>query len=498
MAKKKETQTLVLADYWNPPDGIEVRLDVGEPEICLATTYEFDATFFETVLLPRFLGLRFDNTEKESIFLLEREQALYTTQVMVLVDRAKYDPGQSTQRYQQLPVYVPGGKQHAKMSLLVWQHCVRLLVASANLTKSGYRNNREIFSAIDFFNDATSAPEKLLKDALDFAERLCAFADPEHPVTENALKAIQEVRNKIARWRNMPADFSPREKPRATLVYGHPAHPNFPAASPLDQLLKLWNNRRADSVWIVTPFAGTTSPGEDPVLKKIATLPRRQNAQVILAIPQEEFHKEQKKHAVPIAKDFGQSYQELFEKRGLVLPIPRLVENKDEKPRELHAKAIIVQNSEHTLFFCGSSNFTPHGMGVEVFNCECNIAFEDATGEFRSGKSLASRMELPLGWEKAVSCDRIIWKASIDTTTIVDDNVGLLAPLFFGLATYSQNTGILRIPLNFNFNQPPKFGIYVQDGDNSLRIFTQQNLDPQKNYLECILDEKRRSNRITA
>ena len=55
-------------------------IDIGKPVACIATTYTFHAAFFETDLLPRFLGLKFDNTEREASFLIEREQALGTGQ----------------------------------------------------------------------------------------------------------------------------------------------------------------------------------------------------------------------------------------------------------------------------------------------------------------------------------------------------------------------------------------------------------------------------------
>jgi hypothetical protein len=44
-------------------------------------------------------------------------------------------------------VSVPNGVEHAKLTLLVRDRCARVLVASANLTRSGYRRSRELASA---------------------------------------------------------------------------------------------------------------------------------------------------------------------------------------------------------------------------------------------------------------------------------------------------------------------------------------------------------------
>ena len=80
----------------------------------LATTFEFGADFFETELLPRFLGLKFDNTENEASFVVEREEALNLARVSVLVDHSRFDSSQTTLRWDQVPIQIPGGIQHAE------------------------------------------------------------------------------------------------------------------------------------------------------------------------------------------------------------------------------------------------------------------------------------------------------------------------------------------------------------------------------------------------
>ena len=63
MKKSKAEEPRSLATYWRP------LREVGAPIACLASTYTFHAALFEDELLPRFLGLRFDNTERERIFI---------------------------------------------------------------------------------------------------------------------------------------------------------------------------------------------------------------------------------------------------------------------------------------------------------------------------------------------------------------------------------------------------------------------------------------------
>src|SRR5437867_6758849 len=159
-----------LASYWNGPvlAGDSTAIDTGDPVACIATTYTFDGAFFEADLLPRFLGLRFDNTEREASFLIEREQALGTARACVLVDHTCADAKQTTLRWDQIPVRVPGGAQHAKIVVLAWERWLRLIVSSANITKTGYRTNREVAGVFDFFDGNQSTPLKVAKDAFGF------------------------------------------------------------------------------------------------------------------------------------------------------------------------------------------------------------------------------------------------------------------------------------------------------------------------------------------
>src|SRR5262245_36147530 len=129
MARSKQRPAPALASRWSAPDGLpETVGQAGEPLICLATTYTFHAALFEGDLLPRFLGLKFDSTEEERPFFVEREQALGTASVCVLVDQEQVDAAQTSLRWDQVPVRIPGGVQHAKVVLLAWERCVRLLV----------------------------------------------------------------------------------------------------------------------------------------------------------------------------------------------------------------------------------------------------------------------------------------------------------------------------------------------------------------------------------
>src|SRR5258706_11595268 len=160
MPKAKSDIARTLAESWTAP-AASAAGEIGRPLVCIASTYTFHASFLESELLPRFLGLKFDETEGIRPFVVEREQALATARVGVLVDADHLDPSQTTLRWDQLPARVPGGAQHSKIVLLVWENYARLIVSSANLTRSGYRRNREIAGVLDFFDQQSSDTSKL-------------------------------------------------------------------------------------------------------------------------------------------------------------------------------------------------------------------------------------------------------------------------------------------------------------------------------------------------
>jgi hypothetical protein len=148
-----------LGRYWSAPAAVPGDdRGPGKPVACLATTYTFSAELLETDLLPRFLGLEFDPAGRVPSFVVEREEALSQITSTVLVDQAKVDVRQTTLRWDQVPVRVPRGIQHAKVTLLAWERLVRLIVGSANLTVPGYRHNREVAGMLDFFDHEDSPP----------------------------------------------------------------------------------------------------------------------------------------------------------------------------------------------------------------------------------------------------------------------------------------------------------------------------------------------------
>jgi hypothetical protein len=99
-------------DLWQAPAG------AGEPLVCIATSFTFDAAFFETECLGRFLQMSSHPSESESVgYLIEREEKLAGTKVCTLIDR-RHARDKESLRWDVLGVLVPKEFQHSKVTLL--------------------------------------------------------------------------------------------------------------------------------------------------------------------------------------------------------------------------------------------------------------------------------------------------------------------------------------------------------------------------------------------
>jgi len=198
MAKRKRPDAeRRLLDAWTPPEG------AGDPLGCVATTFTFQPDFFEQHCVSRFLRLETDPREDGAAYLIEREEKLAATTVSVLVDRSQCE-GSASPRWDVLPVTVARGICHAKISLLAWHGWVRLLVASANLTEPGYRENQEVFGALDFHEGGEISVE-ILERILDFVRELAALAPGrggEPGPKARLLGLLDHLRAVSRRWSN--------------------------------------------------------------------------------------------------------------------------------------------------------------------------------------------------------------------------------------------------------------------------------------------------------
>jgi hypothetical protein len=458
MPRNNGKSTGTMAEAWSPPADLPIG-EAGRPLFCVASTYTFHAPFFESELLPRFLGLKFDETEGQRPFIVEREQALAAAQAFVLVDADHLDPSQSTLRWDQLPVRVPrGGVQHAKVVILMWENCARLIVSSGNVTRSGYRRNREIAGLVDFYDHETSAPRKLVLDALAFISDVGEWARASDRATGRLQQSVERAQRCLRDWRSMPVDFKPRELPRVSFVATLPRRNGGVAVSALDQLLDIWGSRRADEITVMTPFVGDIAGPVDPVVDRLLSLPRTRDARGYLVVPGCPSEKDSTKMVVGLPRRFLESWASAWRTdpaavTTFVVPLCR----KGEKAnRDLHAKGVLVAGDGIEMLMCGSSNFSPSGMGLGVANVEANLCYVDDYNAKRSGRRLEDR--LPADWDLDL-CDSAIWPESVEA--IEDEQPGSNQPIpaVFLWALYHQREAVLTIALDAQKRLPVEWSL---------------------------------------
>ena len=449
MSRNKVDLAHVLANNWSAPAALPIGV-AGRPVICIASTYTFHAPFFESELLPRFLGLKFDETEGVRPFVVEREQALALAQVCVLVDADHFDPSQTTLRWDQLPVRVRGGAQHSKVVVLIWENCARLIVSSANLTRSGYRKNREIVGVIDFHDDDNSAPRKLFLDALAFLQdvSMSPWVRASEAPRNRLLRALEDARARSRSWRQMPIDFKPRERPRVAFVAGMPGARRGVARSPLQQMLDLWGARRTTEVTVMTPFVGDLAEGADPVVEKLLEIPRTRDAMGYLVVPGTSSDLQTRSTVVGLPRRFRDAWSSAWridpsEVPTFVVPLCRKGEPK--ATRDLHAKGILLGGDGAEMLLCGSSNFSPRGMGVGVANVEANLCYLDDFDVKRAGLRLMDR--LPVDWDEDF-CNSPKWPEEVEPTEDERPTTDQPLPAAFLWAVYNQRTAVLTLELD--------------------------------------------------
>jgi len=349
-------------DLWIPPAG------AGEPDVCLATTFTFDGAFFETECLGRFLQMETHPEESDSVgYLVEREEKLATIRAAVLVDRGQARTKESL-RWDVIPILVPGGIQHAKLSLLAWTNHVRVIVASGNLTEPGYRKNVEVFGTLDVRADRPG-PVAAVRECLGFLDEVLtrAIGDPdrEGPLAR-VRTALGDVRRRIAPW----ADSDER-RPAVVPVFGGLGTPV------LDQLRDLWPEASPPTrAEILSPFFDREAA--EATRAEILSLLAKRGARAI------DFHVQCATLDDAGLRLYAPAAIHKDPPNNVTIRIYPIPEEQDGERRPLHAKSFTFTGNQWALHMLGSSNCTRAGLSIgnKSPNLEANLVYR-----FRSGSA---------------------------------------------------------------------------------------------------------------
>lgn len=371
-----------LLDAWSPPD------DAGDPIGCVATSFTFSAAFFEEECLARFLALEMDAKEAPTAYLIEREEKL--SQVLCAAALVDQHHARSTRslRWDLLSARLPNGILHAKVSLLVWAHHVRLIVASANLTEPGYRLNHEVFATLDYAAGST-APLSVLDELIEFLRESGKLA---MPGGNRSSPAIERWHQLLDRASTMSREWGVDVRPRAADQPHVFALLSGPQTSTVLQQL---GGKRVDQsplrlACVVSPFFDDATRHNQPAVQIWSLLKQRGGATVEYYVTSEEVPGEDTLRLhVPDLSGAKPDNRELLEIRFQRLQL--------EDDRPLHAKCLWFQNEHTILHVIGSSNFTSAGLGIgKVKNVEANLCFE--VNRERQPQSAAALADAWLPW----------------------------------------------------------------------------------------------------
>lgn len=392
MSRRKGDEAYGKAlDLWQAP------ANAGEPLVCIATSYTFDATFFETECIGRFLQMEAHPSESASVaYLIEREEKLAGARVHALVDR-RHARDKESLRWDIIGVLLPHGVQHAKLAVLVWQDVVRIIIGSGNLTVPGYRKNVEVFGTVDLTRESGNKPT--LSETLDFVEQLAsAGVGAEGPSTPKGRlrESISTVRQHTRTWRGTGERFD------CVPVF------NGPADSAIAQVGELWpSNSPPREAYVVSPFFDHP-PNDGRAIDALkALLAKRGENTTSFYVKTEVLPDGRTRVYAP--KRITQS-----DRPDDAVYVYGLSTDQQGEQREVHSKLLSLGNDQWRLLMVGSSNFTAAGLGVTrgKGNFEANLVYRLKTSD--------------------ISFDRVesIWPDAQDTEIDVNSSNLLWEPCF--------------------------------------------------------------------
>jgi hypothetical protein len=434
-------------DTWQPPPGS------GEPLFCVATTFTFDATFFEVECLGRFLQMDTHPQETESVgYLIEREEKLAGARVCVLADR-RHATEKESLRWDVLPVVVPRAAQHAKLALLGWSNRVRVIIGSGNLTEQGYRKNLEVFGCLETARDDAGNHSAIL-EAIAFLEEVAGRA-----LGDEARQGPgYRLRQTLTAARDLISDWPHEDQGRGRLV------PIFGGAgtSIFSQLRTLWPSGSPPRYsHVLSPFFDADSAASAVAEGLVDMLAKRGDRICRFYVAAEEL---------------ADGRRRVYAPRGLIDAVREhaitfvhtLLPEQDGEVRPLHAKMLALHNDEWQLLVIGSSNFTRAGLGITAGNAnlEANLAYVTRSNEpaFRAMENVWPQMAEE---EVDINDPAIVWDPAFDQDS--DGTGPLPLPAAFREALFDGGSSPPQLILSLGSDMPSEWIIRTPADQEVLR-----------------------------
>lgn len=443
----KKQNSSKLLDLWAPS------LESGDPIGCLATSFTFESEFFEEECLGRFVKMESDPFSDGPVYLIEREEKFSGIKATVLVDQ-NHCKGKRSLRWD-LITFRNKSLLHAKVSFLFWANHLRVIIGSANISKSGYRYNQEVFGVLDF-KKGSDIPLFILEQIIGYMKSLVSNSgnSPEQPEIQKWNLLLDQSWER-REYFTSAEDYQGFKEMRAYPLFTMPGKESL-----FDQVTATWNkctNRPPRNASITSPFFDEAAPNK-PANAVWKLLAQKGEAGVTYNLIVNSTDPKEKLVSVnaPRSIDYKPASRAQVKVEFNQIKEGDLFENRIFK-RPVHQKSIWLEGDDWALYLVGSSNFTSAGTGLSVkSNFEANLAYIISSSRNKKGYELlvksypeTSRLKKITNWRQIPNEDEELSK----------DIVPL--PLGFLSAYYDLIKSKPILLLTFDSSKMPKgFAIY--------------------------------------
>ena len=428
-------------ESWRPP--AHAGMAIG----CLTTTYGVNMDLLHKHALGGFLAVEADPEDEDEEFLFHiafEEAAAQCEAIICYVDGAHVEPSIPSWRLDVVPVREV--TFHPKVSLLVWEKHIRILVGSNNLTNDGYRHNREHVAALDFHPSALH--QDLFDGVLTWFESLgAAYCDSATLTRQNAL--IAAARRISQAWELIALD----DEMMLRWAFTGPGQPTL-----WDQLLsvlepgELWS-----AMQVISPFYAGPDADNRP-MEKLVSLPGSEGAVLRVlgrgtADDVQEFEGPESLRSIARAAGYRPQFY-----------VSRMRDDVEKMDRSLHAKLLVLKGHTRWVALHGSSNFTNQGWGFSGRpNIEANLIVS-ATGTRRTKKMMDSWWNecQPIHVDES---PRFLAQDAAPGDDRPEDKKVL--PAFFNRASWTGTTErpVLQLYFDLNHAPPSTWAIQTTEGE---------------------------------
>lgn len=315
----------------------------NQPIAALFMTYGFDAVLFEEHILPAFLEIVDDPNENELRFRNQIALKLKKVPVAVISDAKQFNGGR-TFLYDH--IIVDSETFHPKCYMLLFKDCLRAIISSGNITKSGLCYNAELIWYENLYLDKANSISKTLQDILIFMGERYRL---------DSIVAAQEIKKYLEKC--LFADGYPKV---ISTCLGQTVF------SRIQEELKACQGS-CKAITIMSPFfendreqamESTLLISFFDELKVIYS-----EAKIKICFPA-NYNKQDDKYIVNAPLGIFKELTRKYKNIGLfIVPREWERENDDSVPRTLHGKLIYAEfDNGYNLYLSGSVNFTNNAM----------------------------------------------------------------------------------------------------------------------------------------